>query len=85
MSLAYSSFSDMCYIVTQHTSFDDLLDVRGQRGLHVVRVVLYVVVLQDPLQTSVLIILPIIASRSLSVQVLVLGATLALQEAGCLL
>ena len=68
-----------------HTIFDGLLDLCGKGWFIIVRVVLYVVVLQDPLQTSVLIILPIIASRSLSVQVLVLGATLALQEAGCLL
>ena len=49
--------------------------MRGQRGLHVVRVVLDVVVLQYRLQTSVLFLLTLLGSRSLGCQVLFFGSS----------
>ena len=56
ISLAYYSFYfDIYYLYVYSICFvDDLLDVRGQRRLHVVMVVMDVVVLQEGLQSSVL-------------------------------
>ena len=46
----------------------DLLDVRGQRRLHVVGVVLDVVVLQDRLQASALLLPTLLGARDLGRQ-----------------
>ena len=50
--------------------------MRGQRGLSVVRVVLDVVVLQNRLQSSVLVLLTLLGSRSLGRQAIYRGQRL---------